>query len=65
LFSYLVMQLRDRYPDLAYLHVIEKSFQKTSFIWEIWNDRPLISAGGYTRKTALAAAEEKGDAPVF
>ncbi|KAJ7608655.1 NADH:flavin oxidoreductase/NADH oxidase [Roridomyces roridus] len=76
-FTYLVTQLRDRYPDLAYLHVVEpradgietvehvKDGYSNDFIREIWGDRPLISAGGYTRETALAVAEEKGDLIAF
>ncbi|KAJ7656276.1 hypothetical protein DFH06DRAFT_1473537 [Mycena polygramma] len=76
-FVYLVTELRDRYPELAYLHVIEprvdgvetlKVIQEgysNNFIRGIWGDRPLISAGGYTRETALETAEEKGDLIAF
>ncbi|KAJ7608661.1 hypothetical protein FB45DRAFT_762961 [Roridomyces roridus] len=79
-FTYLVTELRDRYPNLAYLHVVEArsdslaTFKHTieavregsnDFIREIWGARPLISAGGYARETALSVAEEKGDLIAF
>jgi NADPH2 dehydrogenase len=76
-YTHLVTELRDRYPELAYLHVVEprvdgsetvetiKEGYSNDFIRDIWGDRRLISAGGYTRETALAAAEEKGDLIAF
>ncbi|KAJ7359110.1 hypothetical protein DFH08DRAFT_845068 [Mycena albidolilacea] len=76
-YTHLVTQLRDRYPELAYLHVVEprvdgsetldviKEGYSNDFIRDIWGDRRLISAGGYTRETAIAAAEEKGDLIAF
>ncbi|KAF7325328.1 hypothetical protein MVEN_02633500 [Mycena venus] len=76
-YAYLVSQLRHRYPELAYLHVVKpradgsetvaaiKDNYSSDFIRDIWGDRPLISAGGYTRETALAIAEEKGDLIAF
>ncbi|KAJ7052273.1 hypothetical protein C8F01DRAFT_1261986 [Mycena amicta] len=77
-YSYLVTQLRDRFPDLAYLSLVEahgfrfsaenpaselasvNEGKSNDFLREIWGERPLISTGGYTRESALAAAE-KGD----
>ncbi|KAJ7146456.1 hypothetical protein C8R44DRAFT_837130 [Mycena epipterygia] len=75
-YAHLVTQLRERYPDLAYVHVVEPRVDgaetvdvnkgySNDFIREIWGDRRLISAGGYTRETAIAAAEEKGDLIAF
>ncbi|KAJ7931718.1 hypothetical protein B0H13DRAFT_831706 [Mycena leptocephala] len=76
-YTHLITELRDRYPELAYLHVVEprvdgsetveniKDGYSNDFIRDIWGDRRLISAGGYTRETALAAAEEKGDLIAF
>ncbi|KAJ6581839.1 NADH:flavin oxidoreductase/NADH oxidase [Mycena capillaripes] len=66
-FSYLVTQLRDRYPELVYLHVVEPRVDGNSndFICDIWGDRRLISAGGYTPETAFAVAENKGDLIAF
>ncbi|GLB40852.1 putative nadh flavin oxidoreductase nadh oxidase [Lyophyllum shimeji] len=76
-FSYVVRELRMRYPDLAYIHVIEprvngtttlKSVptgQSNDFIREIWcggdSERRLISAGGYTRATGMAQADATGE----
>ncbi|KAJ7753311.1 FMN-linked oxidoreductase [Mycena maculata] len=61
-----VEQLRERHPDLAYLHVIEDPSVGAGghdFIREIWGPRPLISAGGYSddRESGFRAVEEKGD----
>ncbi|KAJ6541608.1 hypothetical protein B0H19DRAFT_1268590 [Mycena capillaripes] len=75
-YAHLVTELRERYPDFAYLHVVEpradggetvevKDGYSNDFIRDIWGDRRLISAGGYTRETAIAVAEEKGDLIAF
>ncbi|KAJ6581848.1 FMN-linked oxidoreductase [Mycena capillaripes] len=81
-YSHLFTQLRDRYPEFAYVHVVEahtdgrpdtdgtaivqaREGQSNDFIRDIWGDRPLISAGGYTRERALATAEEKGNLIAF
>ncbi|KAJ7045210.1 hypothetical protein C8F04DRAFT_527201 [Mycena alexandri] len=76
-YAHLVTQLRDRYPDLAYLHAVEpradgdgtalamKHGSSNDFIREIWGEKPLITAGGYTRKTAIAVAEERGELVAF
>ncbi|KAJ7207614.1 hypothetical protein GGX14DRAFT_535313 [Mycena pura] len=75
-YAHLVTELRERYPALAYLHVVEprvdgsvtvevKEGYSNDFIRDIWEDRPLISAGGYTRETAIATADHKGDLIAF
>ncbi|KAJ6514904.1 hypothetical protein C8R47DRAFT_1001025, partial [Mycena vitilis] len=76
-YTYLITEIRDRYPDFAYLNIVEPRADGTEtrdvipecysndFIRDIWGDRPLISAGGYTRETALTTAEEKGDLIAF
>lgn len=75
-FTYLAKELVKRYPSLAYLHVIEprmsgavdreaRADESNDFLRDIWRPRPLISAGGYTRDTALKVAEEKGDIIAF
>ncbi|KAJ6490754.1 NADH:flavin oxidoreductase/NADH oxidase [Mycena vitilis] len=76
-YAHFATQLRDRFPELAYLHVVEprvdgnetlkviKEGSSNDFIRDIWGSRRLISAGGYTRETALATAEEKGDLIAF
>ncbi|KAF7376948.1 FMN-linked oxidoreductase [Mycena sanguinolenta] len=69
-FTYLVRALRE-FPQLAYLHIIEpriegagdwdvgvhNDWHSNEFIRELWGDRTLISAGGYTRASALGRAE--------
>lgn len=63
-FSYVVQQIRDKYPKFAYMHVVEPRAvveygmsvpegQSNDFIREIWGDRPLISAGGHDRDIAI------------
>jgi NADPH2 dehydrogenase len=72
-YGYLITELRNRYPDMAYLHAVEpradgdgtsttmKEYHSNDFLREIWGDRPFISAGGYTRASGIATAEKKGD----
>ncbi|KII83263.1 hypothetical protein PLICRDRAFT_452974 [Plicaturopsis crispa FD-325 SS-3] len=73
-FAYFVRRLRELYPDLAYLHVVEPVVdagttrkngvpegQSNDFIREIWAPLPLISAGVYTRESGIQTADEKGD----
>ncbi|KAF7340939.1 putative inactive dehydrogenase EasA [Mycena sanguinolenta] len=75
-YTSLITELRDRFPDLAYLHVVEprvdgsytvdiKDGYSNDFIRKIWGERRLISAGGYTRESAIAAADERGDLVAF
>jgi len=66
-FAYLVTKIRERFPNLAYIHVTESASEDESndFIREIWSPHPLITASGYTREKALAAAEQNGDLIAF
>ncbi|PSS29796.1 hypothetical protein PHLCEN_2v2944 [Hermanssonia centrifuga] len=75
-FSYLVSEITKRFPNFAYLHVVEPRVEgnvdravqhgeEIDFLREIWGSRPFISAGGYTRDTAISTAEEKGDLIAF
>ncbi|KAF9025579.1 NADH:flavin oxidoreductase/NADH oxidase [Hymenopellis radicata] len=69
-YTYLVTQIKERFPNLAYIHVVEprvsgvftrETFPKewsNDFIREIWSPRPLITAGGYERETAIEAADK-------
>ncbi|KAK6966982.1 hypothetical protein R3P38DRAFT_3509750 [Favolaschia claudopus] len=77
-FTYLVRTLREEFPNLAYLHVIEPRVSGTDqaalssqnahhsndFIREIWKGKPLISAGGHTRASALEHGE-RGELVAF
>ncbi|KAI5886287.1 FMN-linked oxidoreductase, partial [Schizophyllum commune H4-8] len=74
-FTHFVTELRARHPDLAYLHLIEpraegymsrhaediEAGESNDFLRAIWAPKPFISAGAYTRETAIKTAEEKGD----
>lgn len=69
-FTHFVTQLRARFPELAYLHMIEPRTtgnldvadvpegDSNDFVREIWAPRVIISAGGYTREVAMEAAEK-------
>ncbi|KAJ8522236.1 hypothetical protein ONZ45_g1185 [Pleurotus djamor] len=74
-FSYLVSQLRDKFPDLAYLHVAEPRVslgleerdestipveEENDFMRKIWAPKPVITAGGMNRELAIATAD-RGD----
>ncbi|KAJ7234560.1 NADH:flavin oxidoreductase/NADH oxidase [Mycena rebaudengoi] len=66
-FSYLVQSLRDSFPNLGYLHIVEPRTEgPKSFIRTIWGPtRTLISAGGYNRESAIARAEKTGEIIAF
>jgi len=67
-FTYFVAQLRERHPDLAYLHLVEPRVsgnvdrevqlgESNDFLRDIWAPLPLISAGGFTRESAISYAQ--------
>jgi NADPH2 dehydrogenase len=80
-FRYLVQQLHDRFPSLAYLHLIESEIKgdndaqatkgtdgkkdSNDFARNIWGDRPYISAGGYKPDTAQHQLEKRGGLVAF
>ncbi|KAI8996263.1 NADH:flavin oxidoreductase/NADH oxidase [Trametes punicea] len=75
-FTYFVSQIAQRWPELAYLHVVNpglagsanidrRAGESNDFIRKIWLPRPLISAGRYTRETAIKRAEETGELTAF
>ena len=55
------MSSRSPPPPLITFYI---EWQTNDFIREIWAPRPLISAGGHTRESALAFAE-RGDLVAF
>ncbi|KAK7031116.1 hypothetical protein VNI00_013721 [Paramarasmius palmivorus] len=70
-FTYLVTKIKELYPTLAYLHVVEPRIKgnatidepvypdaSNDFIRDIWSPLPLISAGAYTREQAIERAEK-------
>ncbi|KAG7453217.1 NADH:flavin oxidoreductase/NADH oxidase [Guyanagaster necrorhizus] len=74
-FGFLASQLKVRQPRLAYLHVVEPRMvglygrkeedigvhEENDFIRRVWSPKALISAGGYSRESAIDTAENKGD----
>ena len=77
-FTHIVQALKDQHPDLAYLHLIEPGVagaadadetratvhQSNDVFREIWAPRPFITAGGFTRESAIAYAD-KGNIIAF
>jgi len=77
-YSHLVSELRRRHPNFGYLHVIEPRVQGTGdrvdrafeqesndFLRKIWTGKPWISAGGFTRESAIKHADERGELIAF
>ncbi|KAI0284121.1 hypothetical protein BC826DRAFT_1093754 [Russula brevipes] len=63
-FSYLVSELRRRHPNFGYLHVYVEE-ESNDFLRDIWTGKPWISAGGFTRDSALKQADERGELVAF
>ncbi|KAJ7106665.1 hypothetical protein C8R44DRAFT_843125 [Mycena epipterygia] len=75
-FSYVIAQLAARYPDLAYIHLVEPRIngnatrdevgvhETNDTLRALWAPRPVIRAGGFTREGAIEAAES-GDLIAF
>lgn len=71
-FTYLVSQLAERHPNLAYLHLIDpqqetlpphpltppNTVESLQFIRDIWSPRPLLVAGGFNAELAARHAEK-------
>jgi NADPH2 dehydrogenase len=75
-FSYFVSQIKESFPDLAYLHAIEPrvsggedrsahDMESNDFLRKIWGDKVFIAAGGYTPQTAMETANTKGGLIAF
>lgn len=76
-FIHLISCILDRYPNLSYIHLIEPRVSNfdtlpevlfgysNDFIRELWAPRPIISAGGYDRESAITGADERGDLIAF
>ncbi|CAG8604738.1 4150_t:CDS:2 [Acaulospora colombiana] len=67
-FEYLIQELHDGFPQLAYIHLVEPRIagdkdgrekdpeikvDSNDFAKRIWGERPYISAGGYTPESAV------------
>jgi NADPH2 dehydrogenase len=69
-FSYLISTIKRLYPDLMYLHLIELNvgagdgteashgIESNQVFYDLWTPKSIISAGGFTRETAIKAADE-------
>jgi len=75
-FAYFVSQVKERFPDLAYLHATEgrvagiedcddDDLASNDFLRKIWGDKVFISAGGYTPQSATETANELGGLIAF
>jgi NADPH2 dehydrogenase len=76
-FAHFVSRIRDLYPKLAYLHVVQPRVlgdsdgrsagetESNDFLREIWFPRPFISAGGFTVETATEVADRSGELIAF
>lgn len=79
-FSYVISMIKEKYPQLAYIHLIEPltrgdddvkkiagqlEQESNEFIRRIWQPLPLIVAGGYQSETAKRTVEEKGGLVAF
>ncbi|KAF8890999.1 hypothetical protein BD779DRAFT_1437986 [Infundibulicybe gibba] len=73
-FTHLISTLARTHTDLAYIHLVESraeigddasaAHKSNAALRAAWAPRRVITAGGYDRAGALAAAEEDGDALV-
>ncbi|KAF7365615.1 NADH:flavin oxidoreductase/NADH oxidase [Mycena venus] len=77
-FSYIASEIKRLYPKFTYIHLIEpriaadssvgaspeNAVQSNDFIREIWGDRPLVSAGGFNRESAIKLSEQRKNALV-
>lgn len=70
-FKTLVERIHSKYPDFAYIHVVEPDaygegsvaegvVRSNDFVDEIRLPKPVIHAQGFERATALKAAEKEG-----
>ncbi|KAH9848882.1 NADH:flavin oxidoreductase/NADH oxidase [Lenzites betulinus] len=75
-FTYFVSRLAQDHPDLAYLSIVEPGLsagedkpieegETNDFIRQLWLPRTLISAGRYTRESAIQKVEETGELVAF
>lgn len=63
-FAHLVTRISELYPNFSYLHVVESRdpiLDSSDFLRNIWSPRQYISNLGYTRESAIAAADKNGD----
>ena len=68
-YTYLLEQLKERLPELAYLHTITplapmsqgpEDPSQADFMDRIWAPSTVITTGGYTRESGMKTAQETG-----
>ena len=72
-FSYLVTKLKEKFPNLAYLHAVEPrvygntdapnvlDYETNDIFRKIWGDKKFIAAGGYrTPEDIVDTVKNKG-----
>ncbi|KAH9915016.1 uncharacterized protein BXZ73DRAFT_106327 [Epithele typhae] len=73
-FTYLVDQFKQRFPKLAYLHVVApktlanvgpKDPSQANFIYDLWAPRHVISTGRYDHESGVKTAEVIGYGMMF
>ncbi|KAF9650567.1 NADH:flavin oxidoreductase/NADH oxidase [Thelephora ganbajun] len=73
-FAYFVSQVKERFPSLAYLHVVEprvagnrdrSDTDSNEFLRKIWGKKVFITAGEHTPQTAAETVNAKGGLIAF
>jgi 2,4-dienoyl-CoA reductase-like NADH-dependent reductase (Old Yellow Enzyme family) len=77
-FSYMIKTAKERFPSLAYVHVVEPRIDEivnpeddkhpdasNDALRAIWKPKPYIAAGGFTRQHALETADTHGNLIAF
>lgn len=75
-YTHFISSIKSAHPELAYFHAIEPGLEgsegaftsddvSNDFLREIWGRKPFISAGGYTRESAIARADADGGLVAF
>lgn len=78
-FSYVTRTIRDRFPKLAYIHIVEpritgdsdkggKIQESNQYLRDIWSEkgeRPYLAAGGFTKELAEETIDKHGGGVVF
>lgn len=72
LYTYIVEWLRDVYPNIAYLHLVEPRVSSAetvenllvpgasnTFLRNIWQPRALINSGAFERSSAIERVEQE------
>ena len=75
-FAYFVSQVKERFPNLAYLHAVEPGIagnedydcddsDSNEFLRKIWGDKVFIATGGYSPETAAETVSTQGGLIAF